>query len=154
MFSFIEYRRRSRKTWRSRGVGFSTSSALVCGPAEVRVAGALVLAISVLPGVVPFADEPLDAGSPPPVVAVAGLAPAPTWRPGGAPATEPPDPEPPASPFFPVPRPSVSALSARTSGVPSAPGFPSGDAAKLPRRLPAGGSAGGVTEGWRLRAMI
>lgn len=120
----------------------------------VRVGCVLALAISVFPGVVPFAEEPLPAGSPPPVAAVGGFAPAPTCSPGGAPATAPPEPEPPATPFFPALWLSVPALSPRTSGVPSAPGFPSGVAAKLPRRLPTGGSAGGVTEGCRLRAMI
>ena len=47
-----------------------------------------------------------------------------------------------------MPCPSVPLASeARTSGVPAAPVFPSGVAAKVPRRFPTGGSAGGVTAG-------
>ncbi len=47
-----------------------------------------------------------------------------------------------------MPWPSVPLASeARTSGVPAAPVLPSGVAAKVPRRFPTGGSAGGVTEG-------
>src|ERR1700736_1014462 len=61
-----------------------------------------------------------------------------------------------SSPLFfspPEPVPSSFPFPAEAPGAPEAPRWPSGVAAKLPRRLPAGGSGGAPTAGWRLNAI-
>src|SRR5882762_10508626 len=121
--------------------------------AEADVGGALIFGAGealavIVPLGLPAPPAEFAPEEPSLEMAEGGCTGAPTCNPGGAPLLDPaPIPFPRAALLL-LPWPLVPAeLSRLMSGVPAAPAFPSGVAAKVPRRLPCGGSAGGATVG-------
>jgi len=125
-----------------------------CGFTFTRIGrlSARSLGSDALPDVDPPLPSEVPVGTPAGLPAIgevgASFGPAPTWIPAGSVLSRPE----PVPPPLPLPWP-TACESPAMSGVPGAPDFPAGVAAKVPRRLPAMSAGGGPTAGCKLRAM-